>query len=188
MSYADSPACKMLATNCCCCGRPLVDATSCQLGIGPECRHGYDAGIPDEVRIKCNKLTYAAALAVQSGKVEELNNLAEQVRALGLATLADKMLNMFKAASKPANIKIKIRLDNNRLYVKTPFRRGDSQAFISAWRAIPGRMWNGAENSVPTEFATDVFELLKEFFPGIYGIGPKGRFRIPIKQPTTIAA
>lgn len=41
--YADSPACKLVATHCACCGKPLLDAVSVEYGIGPDCRarHGY---------------------------------------------------------------------------------------------------------------------------------------------------
>lgn len=50
-SYADSPACKLVATNCAICARPLVDAKSVETGIGPECRrkHGVETaeGTPD---------------------------------------------------------------------------------------------------------------------------------------------
>lgn len=49
--YTDSPACDLVATQCACCSRPLVDAVSVETGVGPECRkrHGYaDAqGEPD---------------------------------------------------------------------------------------------------------------------------------------------
>ncbi len=38
MSYENSPACKLIATTCCCCGHPLVDAVSVEAGIGPDCR------------------------------------------------------------------------------------------------------------------------------------------------------
>lgn len=43
MGYENAPATKLLATHCCCCARPLVDAKSVELGIGPECRkrHGF---------------------------------------------------------------------------------------------------------------------------------------------------
>ena len=34
--YTQAPATLMLATNCVCCGRALVDAVSVELGIGPE--------------------------------------------------------------------------------------------------------------------------------------------------------
>jgi hypothetical protein len=45
MSYESAPATKMLATQCACCGRALVDAASIEAGMGPTCRkqHGYAA-------------------------------------------------------------------------------------------------------------------------------------------------
>lgn len=46
-SYTAAPACEMLATHCCVCGLPLLDALSVELGIGPICRkkYGFDAPI-----------------------------------------------------------------------------------------------------------------------------------------------
>lgn len=35
-SYETAPATRKLATHCVCCGRPLVDARSVSLGIGPK--------------------------------------------------------------------------------------------------------------------------------------------------------
>jgi hypothetical protein len=48
-SYVNAPATKMLASHCAVCGRPLCDATSVELGIGPICRgkHGYDQADSD---------------------------------------------------------------------------------------------------------------------------------------------
>jgi hypothetical protein len=43
MSYESAPATQMLATHCAVCARPLLDAKSVELGIGPDCRrkHGF---------------------------------------------------------------------------------------------------------------------------------------------------
>ena len=43
MSYENAPATKMLATYCACCARPLLDAESVEVGMGPVCRktHGF---------------------------------------------------------------------------------------------------------------------------------------------------
>lgn len=45
MSYETAPATIMLATQCACCRRPLVDAVSIETGMGPVCRkrHGFNA-------------------------------------------------------------------------------------------------------------------------------------------------
>ena len=38
MSYENAPATMLVATHCCVCNRPLVDADSVEMGIGPTCR------------------------------------------------------------------------------------------------------------------------------------------------------
>jgi hypothetical protein len=47
MSYENAPATEMLATHCAICSRPLLDAVSVEIGIGPVCRqrHGYDESV-----------------------------------------------------------------------------------------------------------------------------------------------
>ena len=82
-SYENAPATIMLATHCCCCGRPLVDAISVELGIGPECRNGRTDGISQEQREICNKLTAAAAVAAQEGNVEKVRAFAAEIRSMG---------------------------------------------------------------------------------------------------------
>lgn len=43
MTYVNAAATRFIATHCAVCGRPLVDADSVQMAIGPDCRakHGY---------------------------------------------------------------------------------------------------------------------------------------------------
>jgi hypothetical protein len=42
--YENAPATKMIAVNCACCARPLLDARSVETGMGPICRrkHGFN--------------------------------------------------------------------------------------------------------------------------------------------------
>ena len=179
MSYVDAPACKMLATHCCCCGRPLVDAISVELGIGPECRKGFDGNIDANTQDYCNRLTRLAAVAAQNGNIEEVRRIAAEVDTLGLASLADKIRKRFVNAERKAKIKI---VDcGDALIVETPFRRKDSSGFIEAWRNIPGRRYDRSRNAnvVPTAEKRRLWELLKQFFPGEFGTGPQGLFRIP---------
>jgi hypothetical protein len=177
MSYEDARATKMLATHCVCCGRLLVDATSVELGIGPECRKGDDGGIPDAVRVEANGLVYAAALAADQGRVGEVVQIAGKIRELGLDTLASKVGRRFKSAERKASIVIDVVGDC--FSVKTPFRRGDKDAFIAAWRKIPGRRYQAGRNLIPVAQKAALWALLREFFGGKYGKGPKGTFRIP---------
>jgi hypothetical protein len=177
MSYTSAPTYMLLATNCCVCGRPLVDSISVTIGIGPECRSGFDGGISPEVQEKANKLTFLAAIAAQEGKVEEVRQHAQSLRDLGLATLAEKVAIRFVNAERLAKIVITEVGDN--LKVFTPFRRGDKDAFIQAWRDIPGRRYANGANTIPLEQKSALWALLREFFPGQFAKGPKGVFKIP---------
>jgi hypothetical protein len=177
-SYENAPATIMLATHCCSCGRPLVDAISVELGIGPECRNGRTDGISQEQREVCNKLTHAAALAAQEGQVEKVRAFAAEIRSMGLVELAEKVEHRFKNAERLAKITI-VSVDGGYLRVATPFRRKDSSEFVAAWRSIPGRRYQSGKNLVPVSSKPQLWALLKRFFPGQFGKGPSGIFRIP---------
>lgn len=179
MSYETAPATIMLATHCCCCGRPLVDAISVEMGIGPECRKGRTDGITKEQQEVCNKLTHAAALAAQEGQVEKVRFYAAEIRALGLVELADKVEHRFVNAERLA--KITIVQSGDMLSIRTPWKRNGD--FVAAWRSIPGRRYGGGgKNVVPVGSKRELWDLLKKFFPGIYGKGPQGLFKIPKKD------
>ena len=175
MSCTESKRCKLLATNCCICGRPLVDAISVSVGMGPDCRDDYNAGISTEIQTKCNQLTCLAAIAAQKGDIESIYKYATEIETLGLTILADKIRHRFVNAKK--NVKITITEAYGNLYVTTPYKRSDG--FVKAWRAIEGRIYRDKINIVPVEAKPQVWALLKEFFPKVYGKGPKGLFRIP---------
>jgi hypothetical protein len=179
MSYTAAPACQLLATHCCCCGRPLVDSVSVELGIGPECRKGFDGNIDSATPDECNRLTRLAAVAAQSGNVERVREIAAEIESMGLVSLADKVRKRFVNAEKKCKITI---IDNgDMLVVETPFRRKDSSGFIEAWRNIPGRRYdrNRNANVVPVNQKRQLWQLLQRFFPGEFGKGPQGVFRIP---------
>ena len=56
-----------------------------------------------------------------------------------------------------------------------------SEEVIAAARAIPGRRFDRAEklNTFPTAQKSAVFAMLKAYFGGQVGIGPRGPFVIP---------
>lgn len=177
MSYENAPATKMLATNCCCCGRPLVDSMSVEMGIGPECRNGATGGITEIQRELCNQLTHRAALAAQDGNITEVREIASQIADLGLVQLAEKVASRFVNAERMA--KIVIGQQGDFLVVKTPYKRSASSEFVSAWRMIPGRRFSSGKNFVPMSSKRELWNLLLRFFPGEYGKGPQGVFKIP---------
>jgi hypothetical protein len=177
VNYTDAPATALLATHCCACGRPLVDAISVSLGIGPECRDGYTGGITPSQQADANRLTYAAAVAAQKGQIEVVRRIAEEVRSLGLAILAEKIADRFVNAERLA--KVRITAVGDLLEVRTPFRRGASAEFVAAWRAIPGRRYSKGVNVVPASSKAALWSLLRTFFGGHYAVGPSGAFKIP---------
>jgi len=62
--YTQSPACAMLASNCACCGKELVDAASVETGVGPVCRrkHGY--------KVPCVEADWATASVLLDKELE----------------------------------------------------------------------------------------------------------------------
>jgi hypothetical protein len=190
MSYQNAPATKMLATNCVCCGLPLVDAKSVELGIGPDCRK--NANIPedieDDVRIMANKYVHEAAIAAQKGAVAKVLNYADKLTNLGLEALGMKVARRFKDGAKKASRKADIVITErgDTLIVKTPYRRGDADAFVRAWRDINGRRYdrNTRCNHIPKSEKGALWELLQRFFPGKWGRGPKGAFKVPAQSKT----
>lgn len=197
MGYEDAAATKILATNCACCGRPLVDAKSVQVGIGPECRkkYGYGMEVPEAVRAQANKIIYALALAVSTGSITvETFEQVDALEALGFGKIAA----IFR--EKGAAIFIERRVWNGveRLFVRVPY----SEDFNAAsW--VQGRY--GVKTEVTGSLSTKkvfhwTFDVSKETrakvhaalvqcFPGALAIGPSGPFTVaPLKTAAQKAA
>lgn len=186
--YTEAPACKMLATNCIICGRPLVDSRSVSMGIGPECAKymtiDVTGGISESTRKTANEYVFKAALASQTGHIQDVMFYADALEEMGLTILASKARRRFKnVVIRRTDITVKI--IGSYYNVKTPFRRGKKEAFINAWRKIPGRRYADGVNLIPVTQKNALWSLLREFFGGKYGSGPKGVFRVPQadKQP-----
>ena len=94
MSYENAPATALLASNCLCCGRALVDAASVTAGVGPVCRKkwGYTA-ISEDLRLAANVLIHEAARSEceNARRIE----IADELRAMGADVLADKIMDRF---------------------------------------------------------------------------------------------
>ena len=163
MSYSQAPATRMLATHCGACARPLVDATSVEAGLGPECRKQYLS--INLHSMQANALIYRLALA-QSGAAAL--QCSEELRALGFEKLADRV--MVRCADV-------IILDGEEgLMIRTPF----VEAAAEDWRRIPGRRWEKAMryNVVPSNQRFAVWALLQKHHAGTVGVGPRGVFTI----------
>ena len=175
--YVNSPVTKMLNVNCVCCGRPLVDAISVELGVGPECRKYIDGGLSEDAQDKANKILSKAQKAGNNGEISAVTKYAEELRAIGFVKVAARIDKRFRNAAK--NTEIVITLDGDCYRVETPFRRGAMKEFVLAWRKIPGRQYKDNSNYIPVTQKKALFELLRQFFAGKVAKGPKGLFKIP---------
>jgi len=174
-------------TYCLVCGRLLTDPESVERGIGPECSgQGYPLDdSPEKQRVR--SLVRSAAVACDKGQIESVREKMKEVAELGFPAFAAKALHRFENAERKA--KILITADEQFMYVNTPFRRGRKNEFITAMRQIPGRWFDYGNklNRFPLSSKPHVWALLCEFFPGEFGTGPKGIFRIPQKEKVSTA-
>lgn len=189
MGYEDAPATKMLATRCAVCRKELVDAKSVETGMGPDCRrkHGYEADVSEEARTEGNKLIYEIALHRDDDPelvIAHVNRLME----LGYATLVKTLV------ARLAKVKISTTPDDHlhgpgRYAVKTPWIP-DYESANYDMRRVRGTRWDG-QNKVrtfPQGEKARVFGVLREWYGGMIGIGPKGLFVIPEKKGVSQAA
>lgn len=177
MGYENAPATALVATDCACCGRPLVDAVSVETGIGPVCRakHGYsDAQAPaDWARARtaigelaallgdCSDAHRAANMIVHRIACEQgspaVPSMIAAVYSLGFQTLALRIAGNLTAA-------IRVTRDSSGLLaVKAPF----SEAFNANVRRCRGQRWDGARKvrTVPASERTALWGALKASFP-----------------------
>lgn len=156
MGYEDAPATVMLATFCACCSRPLVDATSVECGIGPECRKKYRLPELDEsTRIEANKLVNEIARLQQGDVVEE--NI-ERLEAMGCDVIAARCRKRLFGKD------VVITLDGDTLSVKSPY----NELAIAPMRGVPGRKWDGGAkvNTFPIHSADAILAVLGGHYAG----------------------
>lgn len=169
MSYENAPATKMLATHCAACRRPLLDAKSVEIGLGPDCRKrlGFNIDVAPEARARANKLVYHIAL--NPSGVSTLEAAAE-LRALGFDKLAARIIE--RTAT------VVIEENNGELLVHAPY----CETATGDWRTIPGRRWDGKVkcNRVPSNQRRALFTLLVKHYPGALASGPKGTFVVGV--------
>jgi len=165
MSYENASSTALVATNCACCGRPLVDATSVETGVGPECRkkHGFMIEVSEEARQEANKIVYAIA-AEQTG--QSVAQGCVRLRELGFSKLADRI--------EKRAVDVRITVQGNYLLVKAPYR----ESSVVAFQQIRGRRWDreAKANRIPLAAKNTLWTLLKDHYKGCTGMGPKGAF------------
>lgn len=171
MSYENAPATEMLATHCAVCSRPLVDALSVELGIGPVCRsrHGFDIEADDGARERANAIVHAIA-ADQAATPEQLAEL----RSLGFETLAEII-----AERRLPKARITLEQREHSIAVHTPY----VEAFVEDLKqSIVGRdrQWARDEKVwlVAPEAKRALWAVLRRHFEGELATGAKGVFTI----------
>lgn len=183
MSYENAPQTKFVATHCCACGRPLVEADSVELGIGPICREkfGFD-GISDPLaRSEANALVYEIS-ARQKESWAAVAPLIARMRELGYEKLAARCQD--RLAPTP---EIFIDVVEGKLYrVVAPYK----EEATPTWRGIPGRFFRKLKNEegkeipynfVPLAEKKALWKLLNPHYAGKIGQGPQGVFEIAVK-------
>lgn len=197
MSYLASPAVALLASQCACCARDLVDATSIETGIGPVCRekHGYGTAegpcdmaaalvaigstIPvDEVAAwgdahrAANALVYRIAVDQRGAAVEAWTRA---IGLLGYTTLAERIaVRLYgrrgaedRVAHRPT---IEVRTIDGILAVTSPY----SAEGVAALRGVPGRRWDGQRNVFPASSLPALLWALRVGYAGHEATLPDG--------------
>lgn len=182
MSYENAPSTQMLATHCAVCARPLRDAKSVEIGVGPDCRkkYGFDIEIDPEARTEANKIIHALALhnGGQNPNPAYLPGAIAHVRELGLDHLAEVL------ADRLAPVKIS-KLENGRIGVDTPY----SEEAVNALRNVPGRYFDrtlprsSGKLGLTTypdqrEVKASLWATLRKLFPGTLVRLPDGKLVI----------
>lgn len=167
-NYENAPATKMLATHCAACARPLLDAKSVELGIGPDCRkkHGYTLrNVSEEDRARANQIVHEIACA-QTGLAAATG--AVELTLLGFEKLAKRILERVSD--------IRIVEAEGSLVVHAPY----NEAAVAGWRQVPGRRWDreAKANRVPARAKGALWTFLKAYYPGAIGHGPRGVFEV----------
>lgn len=183
--YEEAPAVDLVATSCCVCGRPLLDAPSLKAGIGPICaeKTGYGrAELPVGVRDEVNRLVYElAAYGRDVRAVERLGRLHE----LGFGELVARVEERLESL-----IEIRTGLVQEavpaRVWVRFPKLESKEafDALLADVRHIYGRRWEpvacegGPRNTFPrTREAFEAFQgVLAKHFPGRVVQGLKGLY------------
>ncbi len=200
MSYMNAKATTLLASHCCVCGLPLVDAKSVELGIGPVCRKKYliGDGITEDARHEANSLVYAASGLYGQGctaeDVGDILKIVDRLTFLGFAKLGERIAYRFV----PIRLEVEDDVEEVRWDSRTrqSAPTGKRMAVVNVWTpfsekfntAIRGLSYrNGVRDSkrgFHWQFARSdsrkLLAILSDCFPGYWAIGDKGGFQIPI--------
>lgn len=180
MGYELAPATQLLATHCCFCSRPLLDATSVQRGYGPTCAdkwmRGYDLFEP-KVREEINGLVHEAS-CIQRSEQARIVEIVERLQELGAEIAAGRISD--KLVGVPD---VEINFLDGRYEVLVHFFDAD---WVNESRKVPGRRCEKCEidgkthwvSAFPASSKRALWACLQLTLSGRLAEGPKGRFII----------
>jgi hypothetical protein len=208
MSYENAPATKLLATHCACCARPLVDALSVELGIGPDCRkkHGFTkregdtnwtatvaaaAGCPTAFAVVASRLEDGTEGLTDNDAREMANRIVHRVALRDwsdveltacLQTLYALGFHKLSAKLRSTCTAVQVRAHAGCLIVKSPY----SPAFNEATRGLPGRYFDREEKAwrFTTAARAGLWAALVASYPGAMCAGPD---RVAVLRPAKAA-
>lgn len=167
MSHDNAPATKLVATHCAICGRPLLDAESLVLGVGPVCVKRDLPQEQDEERVKANELIYQIA-ALQKSDWLRVRTLLVALHALPrYGTLARKIQDRLQPKAQ-----LSLKAVGQELHLYAPYKAET----LADLRAIAGRRFvrgvdaKGKEvcyNAVPRSQKRALWTLLQRHYSGL---------------------
>lgn len=168
MSYENLKSTKMLASHCAVCARPLRDAKSVELGIGPDCaeKYGYDIEVDPAKRKRANQLVFL--IADKQNGLDAVEACRELIH-LGFVKLASRI------ATRILSVRVLLDTQNpSRYLVSTPY----TPLAVREISQVPGRMWDATNyvNVVPVTSKNKLWSALVRAFPGVEMLGPDGNF------------
>jgi hypothetical protein len=191
MSYENAPATGLVATHCACCGRPLLDADSLKLGVGPVCaaKTGLTKPLlfPNWTAAKevLGEEEYAELEIDKRRPIANDHEVARFVanrlvyrvaadptgprtasrvlalHALGYDEIAEKIASRLGA--------VRVREEGESFVVEAPL----SEKFIAEMRRVPGSRWVGERRArlVPMASKRSLWSAIRAAFPGAFVIG-----------------
>lgn len=189
MTYEFAPGTALVATHCAACGRPLLDAASVDVGMGPTCRRkagldrdgtgaDWSAALPllgavvaveGDARATANRLVHR--IAADQGAATVPAHLAALER-LGFARVAEAI----REHLRPASVSV---LEDGDRYVVTVsgLDRETFDAVIAALRTIRGRRYDADRKAslVPCDRRRELWTALRASLrPGTSIVGSRG--------------
>lgn len=200
MSYTNAKSTRLLASHCCVCGRPLRDAKSVELGIGPVCREKYmgaATGIAEDARTEANQLVHTASalygVSASEDDIADICKIVDRLHFLGFHHLSERVAFRF--------IPIRLQVEDDVPEVRwdratrTEVETGRSGPVVSVWTPRDERFNQGLRRlsykrgvrdrkrgwhwQVRRADSRKLLGLLSEVYPGCWAISDKGTFRVP---------